>query len=577
MVAPPIVLTAEELATREARNLVMISSEELLHMRTDAYTKSATEISFMFRQPSASAVLVNKPYIQLDLSFNLVLNNAGEVADAGNSPHIPVGQDNNQAYGRMMEGLPFLSKCVRTSVISINGATQTYRNSEYFVPYLRTQVSRAAMSKIGTPWNDFCEQFQYPCETRNNVDARVANRVESEQQQAFKYAATQDYSAPWPQTDLAVSKRFTFVEPLFMSVFGGLAGNDSFPLWSCEQNKSPSLLHCQQCTVNLNLLDNWQQNLFGLIQSNGNAALKVGSVTIDRAALCCTWVQPPPKYIASALSSNVSYASFRALRFRCKPPSGAGMVHPGTKHEFTLDAVSFPYQASTYMFEIAPDYNTKMQLVQITPVNGEYARMSKEDRRWGIVSMDLIINTSPNVCPSAGSANYTPQEIGNLRYNARQLYQLYLKNSSSVEKANYSFQQWFESGCTVLLSPQDMNGILPSQHIRGNISMQGKITAVNTTGYSCWIGDSAPIMPPIHGGHAKYLADGDGALNSVVKWPFIAGDNNGVSSPRLEKFEAQVVAIYSNNYMALDSKSGIVGEGIMSEQFGQSLRLSGAQ
>ena len=42
----------------------------------------------------------------------------------------------------------------------------------------------------------------------------------------------------------------------------------------------------------------------------------------------------------------------------------------------------------------------------------------------------------------------------------------------------------------------------------------------------------------------------------------------------LEKFSCSIVGIYSNCYMALDAKSGLVGENVMSEQFAAGLRLT---
>ena len=71
---------------------------------------------------------------------------------------------------------------------------------------------------------------------------------------------------------------------------------------------------------------------------------------------------------------------------------------------------------------------------------------------------------------------------------------MYLKNCASVERACYTFQQWYQSGCTVLISPQDMNGILPSQHIRGNISVQGKVSRT-TDGYLVAVSHrAAPVL-----------------------------------------------------------------------------------
>ena len=171
----------------------------------------------------------------------------------------------------------------------------------------------------------------------------------------------------------------------------------------------------------------------------------------------------------------------------------------------------------------------------------------------GIVQLDLIINTSPDVVPSHGSSDYAAN-ITHLRYNSRQLYEMYLKNCASVERAIYSYDEWFNGGCVVILSPQDMNGILPSQHIRGNVSIQGTITAVNTLGYAAYVGTGSP---PQFANNANWTNN--------VAW---------FEQVNLEKFRAQIVGVYSNCYLALDAKSGLVGENVLSEQFGNSLRLS---
>ena len=101
-----------------------------------------------------------------------------------------------------------------------------------------------------------------------------------------------------------------------------------------------------------------------------------------------------------------------------------------------------------------------------------------------------------------------------------------------------------------------MNGILPSQHIRGNISIQGKILAVNTLGYTAYVGSGQPPTATA----ANNLAD-----DFDYAW---------FDGKPLEKFRAQITGVYSNCYLALDAKSGLVGENILSEQFGNSLRLS---
>ena len=150
---------------------------------------------------------------------------------------------------------------------------------------------------------------------------------------------------------------------------------------------------------------------------------------------------------------------------------------------------------------------------------------------------------------------YNDANIINVRYNARTLYELYVKNCPSVERCNYTFMQWFLSGCTVLLTPADFNGILTPAHCRGNVSVSGTIHAVNSLGYSVYIGNGSP----------QPYADGGVGGNNDSK--FIRGE-------RMEKFRAAIIAVYSNQYLALDAKSGMVGENVMSEQFAAGLRLS---
>ena len=518
MAAAPVILTSEELATREARNVVMVSSEEILPRKIPAYVSSKSEISFMFRQPSASAILINKPFIELELEFEVM-----QVADE-NVTTFNFSTGGASASGRVMEGLPFLTKCVRTSVISINGATQTYRNSEYLTSYLRTQMSRDAMAKINVPFNEMSEGLKF---------------------QGGATAATQYSAKP------------TLLGPSDSSQAYG------FLRQHCAEGSATKAVAGGAKTTKLSKV----------------TSLRVTGVTVASAHLCCTYVQPPPKYIASALASNVTYASFKMLRFEttthsqnnnhilapCNSPFTDANV--AQTLDWTLEAVSFQYMPSTFLIEIAPDYNRKCNMVlpgnHADTTGKSYAiqeiqRRSKEDRRLGITQLDLIINTSPDVVPSKGTNGFSDSTIVNLRYNARQLYELYLKNCASVERAVYTFEQWFYGGCVVILSPQDMNGILPSQHIRGNISIQGTIQAVNTLGYSIYIGSGAPSKSNTGDNN---LAGGAGCTAWFDDYP-------------LEKFRAQITGVYSNCYVALDAKSGLVGENILSEQFGNSLRLS---
>jgi len=599
MSAAPTILASEELSTREARNVVFVSSEEILPRKIPAYVRSKSEISFLFRQPSASAIMINRPFIELELQFVIQKKLAGAANAFVNSDtlmalgeHPLAGARGNEAYGRAMEGLPFLSKCVRTSVISINGATQTYRNSEIFTPYLRTQIGREAMRKLNVGWNEFSKNKVGGI---NGYSSRAVyntlSKGDSEQVSQFVLNTSMEqtvngFEAPVPAVvGTMLSKRMHFHEPLFMGIFGGLQGNAAFPLWSCEQNKSPSILHAQNVTINLNLLDNWAQNLYGLVQlsamTNQADQFEVVDVIVHEANLCCTYVQPPPKFIASSLSSNVTYASTKFLRFEREAVSGTTQMNPiqhnGAPSKFVFQVVSFPYMPSCFMIEIQPDYNTKSKRIGKSEQAGGGAAealiqtefnalsASKEDKRMAIVSLDLIINTSPDVVPSHGANAYSDANIINVRYNSRQLYKLYLKNCASVERAIYSYDQWFRSGCTVLLTPADFNGILTPAHCRGNISVSGTINAVNLMGYSVYVGNGSPAQ-----------LDGNQVGASWGSVPAAPGPGQ----PRpgtlgvVEKFRAAIIAVYSNSYVALDAKSGLVGENVMSEQFAAGLRLS---
>ena len=585
MASAPVPITAEELGTRQAKTIVVLGTEEVLPLKIPAYVKSDSEISFLVRQPSSSAILVNQPFIELQLEFKMSKTDGQDLTN----DLIFVGAKKEaigaKAFGRQLEGLPFLSKCVRTSVVTINGASNTYRNSEYFVPYLRSTVGRAAMAKIGTPWNDFEECYVKAANgfsARAAGDATVMSLTASKQARLFDLANTNEGStARTSDTTLMV----TYREPLFMSVFNGLQGNSLWPTWCSEQNKSPSVLHAQQMSINFNLHDNWAQNLYGLIQHQDNEAGKILSVDVKHASLCCKFVQPPPKYIAAALSANVTYQTNKFMRFKAKPTTtrslpvySAGNISgdyawPNEAVEFQLEAVNFQYMPSVFMIEIAPDYSTKLNYVAAANAarNARLVEMSKEDKRWGICGLDLIINTSPDIVPDRGSGSMVGNSIINLRYNARQLYEMYLQNCSSVERATYDFDTWFHSGCTVLLTSAQMNGILPSCHVRGNVSVQGRIRAVNTMGYKCYVGPGASAV-----GVATHTTQPDAAVQmntgAGAEGPF-----SWIAGQKFEKFECSITGVYSNTYMALDQKSGLVGESVLSEQFGNALRLSAAQ
>ena len=55
MSVAPAVLTDPILTTREAQPVVLISSEEILTVRTPAYSKSKSDLNFLVRQPSGKS------------------------------------------------------------------------------------------------------------------------------------------------------------------------------------------------------------------------------------------------------------------------------------------------------------------------------------------------------------------------------------------------------------------------------------------------------------------------------------------------------------------------------------------
>ena len=69
MSVAPAVLTDPILTTREAQPVVLISSEEILTVRTPAYSKSRSDLSFLVRQPSGSAICSSYVELLLTLRF----------------------------------------------------------------------------------------------------------------------------------------------------------------------------------------------------------------------------------------------------------------------------------------------------------------------------------------------------------------------------------------------------------------------------------------------------------------------------------------------------------------------------
>ena len=99
MSGAPVVLTDEVLGTREQRTLIFVSPEEQLPLRIKAYVQNENEISFMVKQPSASAILVNKPYIDLQVEFTI--EKQGAALDE-NDAKINMGANGSQ-HGKLVK------------------------------------------------------------------------------------------------------------------------------------------------------------------------------------------------------------------------------------------------------------------------------------------------------------------------------------------------------------------------------------------------------------------------------------------------------------------------------------------
>ena len=198
MSVTPAVLTQEVLTQREAQPVVLIQPEEILRVKTQAYSKTNSDISFMVRQPSASAICANDVELYLEVEFEVKDNNISVHADF--DANFERQDHGNQDYGFVAEGLPVQSKCVRNAVLTINGSSQSFRMNEFGKEYSMLHATRDYMDKIGNGWNDFTKQ-----EILNVVepdgydggtkDMRALNESEAKQYKAWKQQILQDGNA----------------------------------------------------------------------------------------------------------------------------------------------------------------------------------------------------------------------------------------------------------------------------------------------------------------------------------------------------------------------------------------------
>ena len=556
----PNVLTEEILTTRSAVPMVMVQSEEILKTRTPAYTGvggSVSDISFLVRQPSASAILKNAPELYLELEFKadkkLMAMADFHKPDAEGNDAQCIYADATSDVGFWPEMLPLQNKCIRNMVITINGASQSIRCNEFGVPYCKMHCSREYMEKIGGGINNWTTRACFKRSEAKNEYTYALDSTAALQLAKWKNQMLQDRAEE--KQDKDETPRFIFREPLYCGVFGAFSSAESFPAWSAESQKPAGLLHVHNMQIQCAMEEGWWRSLYLGIRNNDKNEddklhAKITGVEVRTAELLCEWVQPPPRLVGSAIGAQVSYATSDVLRFVAdyKSSNGSDILKPGESGQFELNAVSYPYMPNLFVFEIAPDYAHKAAFIGRTDSWGGGALFdSKKDARIAITHMELIVNTSNAAVPFKGAGG-----TQSARVNAYDLYKMTLANCFSMERFPHSFEDWLQGGAFVALTPAQMNGVLASPSIRGNVTVQGTIHVKNMTNL------------PVNCGKDNTLTFTGGTNCAGRGWP--RGGN-------LERYQCICSGMYSNRVLTLDAKSGLVSENTFSEAFSQSLRL----
>ena len=573
----PQILTQPELTQRSAQPVCLIQSEEILRVKTPAYNKSKSDLSFLVRQPSASAICVNDVELRLEVKFTLSNQTTVKAFyDTGNhatdaDKYQPISQGDTD-YGFMPEMLPLQNKCIRNAVLTINGSSISHRMNEYGYEYCMLHGNRKLMNKIGGGINDYSKPSVLSLEqgpgkgattTANHQDNELGNfarrfYVENEtramQRERWLKQFTQDMatstSARFNGTQ---TPTFQFVEKLYMGPFGGLQQAQSFPAWSAESAKSPGLLHVHNMQLSLAMENNWWRNLY-LATVNHNAGANnmatVTDVEIVTAELMTRWCLPPPRMLSAAISQSVAYSSYDVLRFVCDSTAASNKYfHDGEGGmEFTLNAVSFPYMPSVFIFSVAPHYGHTSAVIGSAQTKGSALEAMKEDKRITITHMDLQINTSSAAVPRRDGKNTTQAH----RLNARDLYRMTLENCASFEDFPYDFEQWYYNCGFVAITPGQLSGILNSPNIRGGVTLQGNIFCKNLSGH--------PVNTTK--GPLQYDAGANANDTTVFK--------NGDDVPM---YRCLVSRFYTNRALVLDSKSGLLTESTYSAAFQSGLRM----
>ena len=553
MSAAPVVLTEGILQQREAQPVTFIQAQEVLRVKTPAYSASKSDISFQIRQPSASAICTNYVELLLELEFttsgNATVKQTQAPGSAGDEDRYKAVSAASTDYGFVAEGLPFQSKCVRNSVVTINGVSQSHRMSEFGKMYSLMHCSKKYMEKIGNGWNSYTKQYLKKdgaggVYASGNRDLYAMSDSEAKQYDAWKQQLTQDGSAA--VQNVATTARYQVREPLFMGPFGAFAQCEEFPAWSCEGQKSAGILHMHNFSLQLALEENWWKALYlPIYQQTANGFAEVTDVTIRKAELLTKWVLPPPRLVSAALTQQASLATYDVLRFIAEPKEQI-VLHDQGKTEFVLNNISFPYMPSLFMFEIAPHYSHCSGKIAGPNEDPTMLEAYKKDKRVTITHMELSVNTSSSAVPFQGA-----QSVQVVRINARDLYNMTMENVASMIDFPYTFEEWFRNCGIVALTPGQMSGALASPNIRGNVVVQGTVFCQNFMG--------CPVNVSTGG---KTFGGSDAVHASVY--------DAGEPVPR---YRCLVSGIYSNRAMILDSKSGLMTEATYSQAYNQQLAL----
>jgi hypothetical protein len=188
----------------------------------------------------------------------------------------------------------------------------------------------------------------------------------------------------------------------------------------------------------------------------------------------------------------------------------------------------------------------------------------KENRRMMIYQISLQLNATSDALPyKSGGAVDNAEKSVLVRFNARQLYRLYLKNSASWEDAHCTFEQWCNGGCVVALSSDDISGICPSPSIRGQVTLTGEVFFQNNMGFPACVADTRQAAAIFAGAYVE-----DNHQNGDDE------ETSGMHNERMTHYEGCVIAYYTNKAMVVDAKSAMITEAVYSAQLGEQLRLN---